>query len=165
MLKFVYPDFVRFPIVNGLRKCPTGDYTQMDKFERCIFEPNCVFKDETVFELCKFGENTIFHGQFSFCEFAENCVISNGHFKNCKYGAGCIFSYAFFEQGAKLLHECYFSHCKFNEVSFGNDCRFDKCAFSGSRFGENCVFTNGCTFFDNNSFAEGCMSVNFTAKE
>ena len=49
-------EFSTFPVVDGYKQCPSGDYSQITYFRNnCIFEDNCIFGNN-----CTFEEGSIF---------------------------------------------------------------------------------------------------------
>lgn len=69
MKKYTQKEFDNFEIVNGIKHCPTGDYTNV----RCWFSEGCSFSG-----LCSFGERCSFSGECSFselCSFGRLCKI------------------------------------------------------------------------------------------
>jgi len=55
MKKYTIEDVKSFEVVNGTRKCPTGDYTEIKnfaEFESCSFDESCSFGKS-----CSFGES------------------------------------------------------------------------------------------------------------
>lgn len=62
MKKYSRAAFKKFEVVNGIRQCPSGDYSGIDEFaERCSFGAGCSFG-----ERCNFGE---------WCSFGERCSL------------------------------------------------------------------------------------------
>ena len=66
MKKYTQEEFDAFDVINGVRMCPTGDYSDINAFgEGCSFG-----------EWCRFGEG---------CSFGERCSFGEG----CRFGEGC----------------------------------------------------------------------------
>ena len=49
-------EFDNFPVMDGYKQCPSGDYSQITHFtDKCNFEDfskfgnNCIFHDESIF--------------------------------------------------------------------------------------------------------------------
>ena len=101
--KYTQADFDSFPVVNGIRQCPSGDYSGIKSFgEWCSFGEECSFGERCSFgEECSFGERCSFGGRCSFgewCSFGEECSFggrcSFGEW--CSFGKGCsVFGKAF----------------------------------------------------------------------
>ena len=52
MKKYTQQEFDLFPVIDGIKQCPSGDYSGFEKFsERCSFAERCSFG-----EWCSFGE-------------------------------------------------------------------------------------------------------------
>ena len=118
-------EFDNFPVINSCKQCPSGNYTQIKKFEdNCVFGESCKFWEYSEFgKRCHFGDH---------CEFRRNC--SFGEF--CKFGNDCFFAEeCTFEDG------CSFGiWCVFGDLSnFGERCKFG--AYSDFRY--KCRFENG----------------------
>ncbi|MGL5980771.1 MAG: zinc finger CCCH domain-containing protein [Phocaeicola sp.] len=124
MKKFTQEDFDNFEIIDGYRQCPTGDYTNIEKFgsccsfsllcsfgERCFFGKECLFGD-----WCSFGGFSSFKGR---CSFGGECSFGD----RCSFGLLCLFS-----EGCSFGERCSFS----NDCSFGERCSFgESCSFEG----------------------------------
>ena len=113
MKKYTQAEFDAFQVVDGVRDCPTGDYTQVEKFgEWCSFGKWCRFGASCSFgEWCSFGASCCFGASCSFgesCSFGASCSFG----KWCRFGASCSFG----------------AWC-----SFGASCSFgESCSFEGS---------------------------------
>ena len=60
MKKYTQEEFDAFDVINGVRMCPTGDYSDINAFgEGCSFGVGCSFG-----EWCSFGVG---------CSFGEGC--------------------------------------------------------------------------------------------
>jgi acetyltransferase-like isoleucine patch superfamily enzyme len=121
MKVFTQDEFDSFPVVNGVRYCPTGDYSLVKVDRTCHFGKHSRFADGLWFEYgCSFGSN---------CRFGEQCVfdIACDFGKNCSFGDRCQFGYS-----------CAFGH----GCTFGDECTFKStCNFGAlNRFGKNCSF-------------------------
>ena len=125
-------EFDSFPIVDGYKQCPSGDYSKITLFQdRCTLGDNCKFGSFSIFiRKCLFGEKCIFGDA---CNFIQLCSFGN----NCSFGVCCIFG------------KC---------CSFGECCVFDdSCNFGeGSSFGKCCIF-NTCKIGQDSSFGKGCV--------
>lgn len=141
MKVFTQEEFDSFPIVNDVKQCPTGDYTQINVFDhQCNFEANCVFDKGGIFkQKCVFGNYCTFKVRSLFYsetfEFEEPCVFG----KRCSIGKGTVFretctfgEYCEFKMLCLFAVPCNFgAHCKFGKkCHFEEDCKFDiKCTF------------------------------------
>ena len=128
MKKYTQADFDAFEVIDGIKQCPSGDYSDIRVFgKRCSFGNRCSFG-----ERCSFGRGCSF-GEW--CSFGERCSFGRGcSFGNrCSFGRGCSFG------------EC----CSFGEwCSFGRGCSFGEwCSF-----GEGCSFGRGCSFEDKGEY-------------
>ena len=122
--KYTQEMFNLLPVVGHIKKCPSGNYSEIKEFPSlCQFGAKSFFRCD-----CKFGDNCSF--EFS-CDFADHCTF--GDF--CEFGAYCVF-----DNNCSFGHACNFGRaCSFGEhVGFG----------SWSSFGEYCEFRNGsiCEF-------------------
>ena len=111
-------EYNNFPIINGCKQCPSGDYSQIKNFgEEIIFSDNCKFGDKSNFwEKCSFGNDSTF---------GESCKFVNP----CKFGDGCVLG----------------DTCTIGEFSkFGDNCKFGKLIFfpGSCLFGGKCIFEN-----------------------
>lgn len=52
MKKYTQQEYDAMPIVDGLRQCPTGDYSQCEKFDRASFGKGASFGARTSFGEC-----------------------------------------------------------------------------------------------------------------
>ena len=72
MKKYTQADFNAFEVIDGIKQCPSGDYSDIQIFgERCSFGRCCSFG-----EYCSFGKWCSFSKQCSFgedCSFGEEC--------------------------------------------------------------------------------------------
>lgn len=72
MKKYTQADFDAFEVIDGIKQCPSGDYSDIRVFgERCYFGERCSFG-----EWCSFGERCYFGERCSFgewCSFGERC--------------------------------------------------------------------------------------------
>lgn len=60
MKKYTQEDFDKFEIIDGIKQCPTGDYTNIELFAKgCSFAEGCSFAKG-----CSFAE---------WCSFAKGC--------------------------------------------------------------------------------------------
>ena len=55
MKKFTQKDFDNFEVIDGIKQCPSGDYSEIKRFaegcsfaERCSFADGCSFKQATI---------------------------------------------------------------------------------------------------------------------
>ena len=74
MKKYTQADFNAFEVIDGIKQCPSGDYSDIQIFvERCSFGRCCSFE-----ECCSFGK---------WCSFGEGCSFG----ECCSFGEGCSF--------------------------------------------------------------------------
>ena len=74
MKKYTQADFDAFEVIDGIKQCPSGDYSDIQIFgERCSFGRCCSFG-----ERCSFGKQ---------CSFGEWCSFG----RCCSFGKGCSF--------------------------------------------------------------------------
>ena len=66
MKKYTQADFDAFEVIDGIKQCPSGDYSDIQVFsDRCSFGEDCSFGEECSFgKWCSFGED---------CSFGEEC--------------------------------------------------------------------------------------------
>ena len=79
--KYTQAEFDAIPVdENGIRHCPTGDYTKIREFGAyCSFGAGCRFGAHCNFgAVCRFGVE---------CEFGLGCSFG----EVCSFGAGCSF--------------------------------------------------------------------------
>ena len=58
MEKYTQKDFDKFKMIDGIKQCPSGDYSSIGFFgERCFFGKRCSFGED-----CSFGENIKIEG-------------------------------------------------------------------------------------------------------
>ena len=88
MKLFTQEEFDNFPIVDGYKQCPSGDYMLIKKFE-----DYCRFG-----ESCKFGE---------YCEFGNDCTFR----EECTFGFACIFGRWCFFTTCKIGQDSSFGEC------------------------------------------------------
>lgn len=51
MKKYTQADFDAFEVINGIKQCPSGDYSDIQVFsDRCSFGEDCSFGEECSFE-------------------------------------------------------------------------------------------------------------------
>lgn len=105
MKKYTQADFDAFEVIDGIKQCPSGDYSDIQIFgEWCSFGACCSFG-----RACSFGEWCSFGGSCSFgraCSFGECCSFG----ERCYFGACCSFG----------------ERCSFGEwCSFGERCSFE----------------------------------------
>ena len=118
MKKYTQADFDAFEVIDGIKQCPSGDYSDIQVFsDRCSFGEDCSFGEE-----CSFGEDCSF-GEY--CSFGKWCSFS----KQCSFGEDCSFG-----ESALSVRKCSFGEwCSFGKwCSFGEDCSFgEECSFEG----------------------------------
>ena len=68
MEEYTQADFDAFEVIDGIKQCPSGDYSDIQ-----IFGERCSFGKE-----CSFGGG---------CSFGERCSFGGG----CAFGGGCSF--------------------------------------------------------------------------
>ena len=128
MKKYTQADFNAFEVIDGIKQCPSGDYSDIQIFgERCSFGRCCSFG-----EYCSFGKWCSFGRACSFgewCSFGERCSFG----RCCSFGECCSFGKG-----------CSFGRC----CSFGERCSFGEwCSF-----GRCCSFGKGCSFEDKGEY-------------
>ena len=66
MKKYTQADFDAFEVIDGIKQCPSGDYSDIQVFsDRCSFGEECSFGEWCSFgKWCSFGED---------CSFGEEC--------------------------------------------------------------------------------------------
>ena len=66
MKKYTQADFDAFEVIDGIKQCPSGDYSDIQVFsDRCSFGEDCSFGKWCSFsKQCSFGED---------CSFGEEC--------------------------------------------------------------------------------------------
>ena len=146
MKKYTQADFDAFEVIDGIKQCPSGDYSDIQIFgEWCSFGKWCSFG-----ECCSFGEQCAFGACCSFgkcCFFGEGCAFG----EQCAFGEGCSFGKCCsFGEQCSFGKECSFGRaCSFGECcSFGKCCSFDRAC----SFGEQCAFGEGCSFEDKGEY-------------
>lgn len=118
MKKYTQADFDAFEVIDGIKQCPSGDYSDIRVFgKRCSFGRGCSFGERCSFgKCCSFGEDCSFG---KWCSFGKECSFG----KWCAFGERCSFG-----------EECSFGEwCSFGKwCSFGEDCFFgEECSFEG----------------------------------
>ena len=99
MKRYTQQDLDNFEVVDGVRQCPSGDYTSIRVFnEQCSFAEGCSFAAWCRFaEACSFAEECSFAAWCSFaercsfaawCSFAERCSFA----KECSFAEACSFA-------------------------------------------------------------------------
>lgn len=74
MKKYTQADFDAFEVIDGIKQCPSGDYSDIQIFgEWCSFGERCSFGEE-----CSFGE---------WCSFGKWCSFG----EDCSFGEECSF--------------------------------------------------------------------------
>ncbi len=74
MKKYTQADFDAFEVIDGIKQCPSGDYSDIQVFsDRCSFGEDCSFGEE-----CSFGE---------WCSFGKWCSFG----EDCSFGEECSF--------------------------------------------------------------------------
>ncbi len=128
MKKYTQADFDAFEVIDGIKQCPSGDYSDIQIFgEWCSFGACCSFGKGCSFgRACSFGE---------WCSFGERCSFG----RCCSFGECCSFGKG-----------CSFGWC----CSFGERCSFGKqCSFGEwCSFGRCCSFGKGCSFEDKGEY-------------
>ena len=58
MKKYTQADFDAFEVIDGIKQCPSGDYSDIQVFsDRCSFGEDCSFGEECSFVgMCSFVE-------------------------------------------------------------------------------------------------------------
>lgn len=76
MKKYTQADFDAFEVIDGIKQCPSGDYSDIRVFgKRCSFGRGCSFG-----EWCSFGRGCSFDERCSFgewCSFDERCSFED----------------------------------------------------------------------------------------
>ena len=68
MKKYTQADFDAFEVIDGIKQCPSGDYSDIRVFgKRCSFGNRCSFG-----ERCSFGKECSFG---KWCSFGEDCFF------------------------------------------------------------------------------------------
>lgn len=135
MRKISQVEYDSFPIVDGYKQCPTGDYSLIEEFGgQCNFGERCSFG-----EFCSFGRNCRFGEQCSFgwyCSFGEYCEFGtrSSFGPRCSFGRCCSF-------GASS--------------SFGLDCAF----------GESCSFGKDCSFENGRGIGNSILQIRAGSKD
>jgi hypothetical protein len=106
MIKYTQEDFDALPFVDGVKQCPTGDYTAIKRFNvRCTFGKSCIFTSSCTFvSSCTFGLNCNFGSR---CYFYEFC--SFGKFSS--FGELCFFNNGCEINNYRILNICVLSIC------------------------------------------------------
>ena len=65
MKKYTQADFDAFEVIDGIKQCPSGDYSAIQVFsESCSFGEECSFGERCSFgRCCSFGERCSFEGK------------------------------------------------------------------------------------------------------
>ena len=68
MKKYTQADFDAFEVIDGIKQCPSGDYSDIQIFgEWCSFVERCLFGEQCSFgACCSFVERCLFGEQCSF---------------------------------------------------------------------------------------------------
>ncbi len=111
MQKYTQEDFENFEVIDGLKICPKGDYTEIKKFPG-----NCSFEKES-----RFGPETQFDG---WCDFGQNCIFG----EDCRFGKRC-----YFKEGCHFEEGCYIGR----ESSIEKNCCIENCIIDETCFIEN----------------------------
>lgn len=71
MKKYTQADFDAFEVIDGIKQCPSGDYSDIRVFgERCSFGKGCSFGERCYFgERCSFEEKGEYIGDYPFLAF------------------------------------------------------------------------------------------------
>ena len=80
MKKYTQADLDAFRVIDGIKQCPSGDYSAIQVFsDRCFFGACCSFGEGCSFsEKCSFG---------AWCSFGKGCSFG----EYCSFGACCSF--------------------------------------------------------------------------
>ena len=62
MKRYTQAEFEAFPVVDGWKQCPTGDYSAITQFPAC----------SSIGERCRFGAGCSFG---AWCRFGERCIL------------------------------------------------------------------------------------------
>lgn len=146
--------FSNLPLVDGVRKCPVGDYSQILSFHNCEFESNCIFAVDTKFDCCTLRNWNSFGKacQFQACYFGS----VNSFDAACVFEGFCSFQHGnHFDLGAVFRSRCVVG----NNNTFRGGARFEvQIHFGGSNwFGDGCQFGPAQRFGDDCQFGDNCM--------
>ena len=127
MKTYTQAEFDEFPVIDGIRQCPTGNYTQIKRFgERCSFGGRCRFSEGCSFgEWCSFGER---------CRFGERCSFGEG----CSFGERCSFGKRCSFEKLAMEHRPYF--IRINNIGSRQDGCIIYNAASGLHVRSGCWF-------------------------
>ena len=158
MKKYTQADFDAFEVIDGIKQCPSGDYSDIQVFsDRCSFGEDCSFGEQCSFgACCSFGEQCSFG---ACCSFGKGCSFS----ESCSFGERCSFS-----------ENCSFSErCSFEgKGEYIGDYPFLAFVGFGSRIGSKVYFFNlqdgiyvrcGCWLSDIAGFRERVKAENADA--
>ncbi len=113
MQKYTQEDFENFEVIDGVKICPKGNYTEIKSFpSNCRFERGSRFGDETKFD--------------GWCHFEDECTFG----KKSLFGKRCTF-----EQGCCFEERCEFrAECSIGENCYiGKNCRIDETCYMPGR--------------------------------
>lgn len=170
MKKYTQADFDAFEVIDGIKQCPSGDYSDIQTFgERCAFGERCSFGKECSFgKWCSFGEDCSFGEECSFgraCSFGEWCSFGG----SCSFGRACSFG-----ERCSFGAWCSFGEwCSFEDKGeYIGDYPFLAFVGFGSRIGSKVYFFNlqdgiyvrcGCWLSDIAGFRERVKAENADA--
>ena len=178
MEKYTHEDFEKFEVVDGIKKCPSGEYSGINFKACCASGVRCEFCIVSCFNGCTFSEYSKFGDQCTFvnCAFGGVCLFgSTCNFSAfCKFGCLCKFGdFCKFGRRCKIGVFCKIGRgCEFYELcEFGVRCKFDRdCKFGnrckiiyygefgdGCEFGRKLEFGGRCNFADDCKFGHGCV--------
>ena len=71
MKKYTQADFDAFEVIDGIKQCPSGDYSDIQVFsDRCSFGEDCSFGEECSFgKECSFEDKGEYIGDYPFLAF------------------------------------------------------------------------------------------------
>ena len=163
MKKYTQADFDAFEVIDGIKQCPSGDYSAIQVFsDRCSFGACCSFGEYCSFgACCSFGKG---------CSFSEKCSFGAW----CSFGKGCSFGeYCSFGKGCSFGEYCSFEEdCSFEKGEYIGDYPFMAFVGFGSRIGSKVYFFNlqdgiyvrcGCWLSDIAGFRERVKAENADA--
>lgn len=158
-MKFDSSTFAALPVIDGMRQCPEGDYSEISDFYNCSFlGRGCHFgsgssktrnnRAKRTFVNCYFNtmELPVF-GEFKGCKavncyFAEKSELFECIVLNCHFSYGCDFCTVTFGD-----YCCFDVNCRYEKCVVGNSNNFGaRCIFNDTHFGNFCIFGNDCRF-------------------
>lgn len=102
--KYTQADVENFPVINGVRQCPSGDYSLIESFGKwCRFGEACIFGEEcSLGKGCSFGER---------CSFGDGCAVSGMAFVSlsqvCLPGLRTVKKWSLVDGSARYEAGCF----------------------------------------------------------